>query len=35
MLDQSSQFNRLLHDFLREPNLKDLELKDEWVRRVR
>jgi hypothetical protein len=35
MLDRSSQFNRLLQDFLRTPDLKDLELKDEWVRRVR
>ena len=35
MLDQSSQFNRLLQDFLRAPDLKDLELKEEWVRRLR
>jgi pimeloyl-ACP methyl ester carboxylesterase len=35
MLDRSSQFNRLLQDFLRTPDLKDLELKDEWVRRLR
>lgn len=35
MLDRSSQFNRLLQDFLRTDDLKDLELKDEWVRRLR
>jgi pimeloyl-ACP methyl ester carboxylesterase len=35
MLDRSSQFNRLLQDFLRTEDLKDLELKDEWVRRLR
>jgi pimeloyl-ACP methyl ester carboxylesterase len=35
MLDRSSQFNRLLQDFLRTADLKDLELKDEWVRRLR
>ena len=35
MLDRSNQFNRLLHDFLRTSDLKDLELKDEWVRRLR
>ena len=35
MLDRGSQFNRLLQDFLRTPDLDDLELKDEWVRRVR
>jgi pimeloyl-ACP methyl ester carboxylesterase len=35
MLDSGSQFNRLLQDFLRAPDLNDLELKDEWVRRVR
>jgi pimeloyl-ACP methyl ester carboxylesterase len=35
MLDRSSQFNRLLQDFLRTPDLRDLELKDEWVRRLR
>jgi pimeloyl-ACP methyl ester carboxylesterase len=35
MLDRSSQFNRLLQDFLRTPDVKDLQLKDEWVRRLR
>jgi pimeloyl-ACP methyl ester carboxylesterase len=35
MLDRSSQFNRLLQDFLRIKDLKDLELKEEWVRRLR
>jgi len=35
MLDRSSQFNRLLQDFLRTPDIKDLALKDEWVRRLR
>jgi pimeloyl-ACP methyl ester carboxylesterase len=36
MLDRSSQFNRLLLDFLKSKgNLSDLELKDEWQRRVR
>ena len=35
MLDRSSQFNRLLQDFLRTPDIKDLELKDEWQRRLR
>ncbi len=35
MLDRSSQFNRLLQDFLRAPDIKDLQLKDEWVRRLR
>ena len=36
MLDRSSQFNRLLADFLdAEDDLSELELKDEWQRRVR
>ena len=36
MLDRSSQFNRLLLDFLNaEHDLSQLELKDEWQRRVR
>jgi pimeloyl-ACP methyl ester carboxylesterase len=36
MLDRSSQFNRLLLDFLNSPeDLSDLELKDEWQRRIR
>jgi pimeloyl-ACP methyl ester carboxylesterase len=36
MLDRSSQFNRLLLDFLNSPeDLSKLELKDEWQRRVR
>jgi pimeloyl-ACP methyl ester carboxylesterase len=36
MLDRSSQFNRLLLDFLGADNdLSQLELKDEWQRRVR
>jgi pimeloyl-ACP methyl ester carboxylesterase len=36
MLDRSSQFNRLLLDFLNaEGDLSLLELKDEWQRRVR
>jgi pimeloyl-ACP methyl ester carboxylesterase len=36
MLDHSSQFNRLLFDFLRsEGDLSDLDLKDEWQRRIR
>jgi pimeloyl-ACP methyl ester carboxylesterase len=35
MLDRSSQFNRLLQDFLRTPDVKSLELKDEWQRRLR
>jgi pimeloyl-ACP methyl ester carboxylesterase len=36
MLDKSSQFNRLLHDFLNAgEDLSELELKDEWQRRVR
>jgi pimeloyl-ACP methyl ester carboxylesterase len=36
MLDRSSQFNRLLLDFLNaDADLSDLELKDEWQRRVR
>jgi hypothetical protein len=38
MLDQSSQFNRLLNDFLaldeNEP-LSSLSLKEHWRRRVR
>ena len=36
MLDQSSRFNRLLLDFLNAPDdLSQLELKDEWQRRIR
>jgi len=36
MLDRSSQFNRLLLDFLgADADLSQLELKDEWQRRVR
>jgi pimeloyl-ACP methyl ester carboxylesterase len=35
MLDRSSQFNRLLRDFLRADDLDSLELKDEWKRRIR
>jgi pimeloyl-ACP methyl ester carboxylesterase len=35
MLDRSSQFNRLVQDFLRAADLQDLELKDQWVRRLR
>jgi 3-oxoadipate enol-lactonase len=36
MLDRSSQFNRLLVDFLNaHDDLSELELKDEWQRRVR
>ena len=36
MLDRSSQFNRLLLDFLNSnDDLTELELKDEWQRRVR
>ena len=36
MLDRSSQFNRLLLDFLRSSaDLNKLELKDEWQRRIR
>jgi pimeloyl-ACP methyl ester carboxylesterase len=36
MLDRSSQFNRLLLDFIAAGNdLSQLELKDEWQRRVR
>jgi 3-oxoadipate enol-lactonase len=36
MLDRSSQFNRLLLDFLNaEHDLSHLDLKDEWQRRVR
>jgi pimeloyl-ACP methyl ester carboxylesterase len=36
MLDRSSQFNRLLLDFLNaSEDLHELELKDEWQRRVR
>lgn len=38
MLDQSSKFNRLLIDFLSLPSGKsprDLQLKEEWKRRVR
>ena len=36
MLDRSSQFNRLLLDFLRaQDDLDGLELKDEWQRRIR
>jgi pimeloyl-ACP methyl ester carboxylesterase len=36
MLDRSSQFNRLLLDFLNSPeDLSGLELKDEWQRRIR
>jgi len=35
MLDRSSQFNRLLQDFLRTSDVKSLELKDEWQRRLR
>jgi hypothetical protein len=36
MLDRSSQFNRLLLDFLStSEDLNDLALKDEWQRRVR
>jgi pimeloyl-ACP methyl ester carboxylesterase len=36
MLDRSSQFNRLLLDFLKSSgNLGELALKDEWQRRIR
>ena len=36
MLDRSSQFNRLLIDFLdAEEDLGDLSLKEEWQRRIR
>ncbi len=36
MLDRSSQFNRLLVDFLEaSDDLSGLELKDEWQRRIR
>jgi pimeloyl-ACP methyl ester carboxylesterase len=36
MLDRSSQFNRLLGDFLNaDQDLNKLDLKDEWQRRVR
>lgn len=36
MLDRSSQFNRLLRDFINvEGDLNQLELKDEWQRRIR
>jgi pimeloyl-ACP methyl ester carboxylesterase len=36
MLDHSSQFNRLLLDFLEsDANLDDLTLKEEWQRRIR
>jgi pimeloyl-ACP methyl ester carboxylesterase len=36
MLDRSSQFNRLLLDFLRSSeDLNELELKAEWQRRIR
>ena len=36
MLDRSSQFNRLLIDFLdAEDDLEDLSLKEEWQRRIR
>ena len=36
MLDRSSQFNRLLLDFLNaKDDLSNLDLKDEWHRRVR
>jgi len=36
MLDRSSQFNRLLLDFLKSKgNLSELELKDEWQQRIR
>ena len=36
MLDRSSQFNRLLVDFLEaEGDLSDLDLKIEWTRRIR
>ncbi len=36
MLDRSSQFNRLLMDFLElEGDLSALELKEEWQRRIR
>jgi hypothetical protein len=36
MLDRSSQFNRLLIDFMDAgSDLSQLELKDEWQRRVR
>lgn len=36
MLDRSSQFNRLLMDFLEaSDDLSGLELKDEWQRRIR
>ena len=36
MLDRSSQFNRLLLDFLKSSgNLNELALKEEWQRRIR
>jgi pimeloyl-ACP methyl ester carboxylesterase len=36
MLDRSSQFNRLLQDFLdASEDLSELDLKDEWQRRIR
>jgi pimeloyl-ACP methyl ester carboxylesterase len=36
MLDRSSQFNRLLLDFVKTSgSLEDLALKDEWQRRIR
>jgi hypothetical protein len=38
MLDESARFNRLLTDFLAlEPGLspRELQLKEEWKRRVR
>jgi len=36
MLDRSSQFNRLLLDFvLAPPDLQGVELKEEWQRRIR
>ena len=35
MLDRSSQFNRLLLDFLRSDDLQSITLKNEWQRRIR
>ncbi len=35
MLDRSSQFNRLLLDFLQSDDLHSIALKNEWQRRIR
>jgi len=35
MLEEASQFTRLLKEFLEAPDISSLELKEEWRRRNR